>query len=437
MRPTRVEDIQGQEKLLGHGRLLRRLIEADRVPSMILWGPPGTGKTTLAGLLAQRTKAHFMHLSAVLSGVADLRKCIQEAKRRRGQYGERTVLFVDEIHRWSKSQQDALLDAVERGLLTLVGATTENPSFELNAALLSRVRVFVLEALSVEALQLVLRRAISEPKGLGLTAIEVDEEALEVIAQGAHGDARRALSALEIAARDAMLMADKEGTPRLRREEAEEGLAHRTLLYDKVGEEHYGVVSAFIKSMRGSDPDAAVYYMARMLESGEDPRFVLRRIVIFASEDVGNADPTALQVALNASHAYEFVGMPEGVLPMTQAVLYLATAPKSNSALTTYGLARKAVHTHGPLAVPTHLLNAVTPTHRIKGHGQGYRYPHDLGGLVRGETYLPEALVGSEWYVPKAPAERQAPTNKVTEDQTTPPGRSVTTVCDSGDSFDS
>lgn len=399
VRPTMLEHVVGQDHLLGEGCLLRRLIEADHLPSLILWGPPGTGKTTLARIMARATRAHFEKLSAVLSGVADLRRVLQQARDRRGQHREPTLLFVDEIHRWSKSQQDALLDAVERGVVTLIGATTENPSFELNAALLSRARVFVLEPLDPPALIAILQRALEDTEhGLGNAGAQVDPEALDALAEGAHGDARRALTGLDLAVKDALLVADR--PPRVTREGAEAALAHRALLYDKAGDAHYGVVSAFIKSMRGSDPDAAVYYLARMLESGEDPRFVLRRLVIFASEDVGNADPTALLVATSALSAYELVGMPEGVLPLTQATTYLATAPKSNTVLKTYFAARKDVEERGPLPVPKKLLNATTGLQKRMGHGRGYRYPHDLGGLGPGETYLPEVLKGRRYYTP-------------------------------------
>ena len=400
MRPVQIDEVLGQEHILGPDKLLRRLLESDRTPSLILWGPPGTGKTTLARLVARHTRARFEALSAVLSGVADLRKVLAEAKRRRAHHGERTILFVDEIHRWSKSQQDALLDAVERGTVTLVGATTENPSFELNAALLSRCRVFVLESLTDDALVSLLRRALSDvDRGLGQSQITADDEALQTLAAGSFGDARRALTTLEVAAKSIAESAAV-GDRHLTVDTVQEALQHKALLYDKAGDAHYGVVSAFIKSMRGSDPDAAAYYLVRMLESGEDPRFILRRLVIFASEDVGNADPRALSVAVDALRAFEFVGLPEGVLPMTQCAVYLATAPKSNTALTTYSAARKEVRHSGPLPIPKKLLNATTGLQRKLGHGEGYRYPHDLGGLAPGETYLPDAIVGRRFYAP-------------------------------------
>ncbi len=391
MRPTRLEDYVGQEHLTGEGRLLRRAIELDQVPSMVFWGPPGTGKTTLARIIATATGAHFESLSAVLVGVKELREAVAAAEERRRLHRRRTILFVDEIHRFNKGQQDALLPHVERGTITLLGATTENPSFEVNAALLSRMRVVTLRGLEEDELRRLLRRALDDPRGLA-GAVEVDDDALAFICNVAGGDARRALTALEVAARH--------GGARVDRKAAEEALQQRTLLYDKGGDEHFAVVSAFIKSMRGSDPDAAVYWLARMIEAGEDPRFIVRRMVIFASEDVGNADPQALQVAVAALHAVELVGFPEGTLPLTQAVTYLAMAPKANTALTTYAKAREAVATHGPLPVPLHLRNAPTALQRSLGHGAGYRYPHDEPGRATPQQHLPEGLRGLRLFEP-------------------------------------
>jgi putative ATPase len=404
MRPTNIDQVVGQESLLGPEGIVRRLLSSGHVPSLVFWGPPGTGKTTLARLLARHVDAHFETLSAVLAGVSDLRKALTEARRRKGSFGRSTLLFVDEIHRWSKSQQDALLHAVETGLVTLVGATTENPSFELNRALLSRVQVFVLEALSAEAIQQLLKRALRDDPILAAQDLQVDGDALAALSAAADGDARRALSVLEMAVRDARQVAEAEGSevPVLSRERIEASLRHRTLLYDKAGDAHYGVISAFIKSMRGTDPDAAVYYLVRMLESGEEPRFLLRRMVIFASEDVGNADPRALRVATDALRAFELVGLPEGVLPMVQAATYLALAPKSNAVLEAYGAARRAVRDHGALPVPPQLLPGDDAISRQLGHGRGYRYPHAQGGVVPGERYLPQALEELQLYRPRS-----------------------------------
>ena len=390
MRPTSLAELVGQEHLTGPGRLLRRAVDGGALPSLILWGPPGTGKTTLARLLAGATKAAFVQMSAVSAGVKDIREAVAQAEERARLHGQRTVLFLDEIHRFNKAQQDALLPHVERGTLTLLGATTENPSFEVNSALLSRTRVVTLRPLEEDELLDLLHRALSAPQGLG-GKVEADEDALRFIARTAGGDARRALTALEGAA---------SGGGRVTVAVAEEALQRKVLLYDRAGDEHYSVVSAFIKSMRGSDPDAALYWMTRMLEAGEEPRFVLRRMVIFASEDVGNADPQALVVAVAALQAYELMGLPEGTLPMTQAVTYLSLAPKSNAVIRAYGKAKETVQETGTLPVPPHLRPAPTPLMKRMGFGSAYQYPHDFEGNWVRQQYLPDALVGRRFYEP-------------------------------------
>ncbi len=403
MRPTSLEEFVGQGHLLGAGKLLERAVAGSRLPSLILWGPPGTGKTTLSGILARRVRANLESLSAVTAGVKDIREVVARAAERRDQYGDRTVLFLDEIHRFSKSQQDALLPHVEAGTVTLIGATTENPSFEVNAPLLSRCRVLRLELLGKEDLRALARRALADSdRGLGDLGVSLPDEVLDLLVEQASGDARRLYGALEVAANIAATPA-AEGEPPpgvISREILEEALQQKTLSYDKAGAEHYGVVSAFIKSMRGSDPDAAAYWMTRMLEAGEDPIFIVRRMVIFASEDIGNADPQALVVATATLSSVKFVGLPEAVLPMTQCAVYLALAPKSNTALTTYAAARKAVRESGALPVPAKLRNAATGLDKQMGYGKGYKYPHDFAGQYVAETYLPDELGGTRFYRP-------------------------------------
>ena len=397
MRPNRLEDVVGQAHLLGDGHILARAIRSDRIPSMVLWGPPGTGKTTLAHVIANETNAIFVPFSAVLGGVPELRKIIATAKDQKSYYGKKTILFVDEIHRFNKAQQDALLPHVENGTVTLVGATTENPSFAVNSALLSRARVFDLKPLDAEDLRKLLERALrDEEHGIGHAPHQVDDDALAAIAQNAGGDARRALSALELASD----FAQSAGVDHVTAAIVQEALATQTLLYDKSGEEHYNVVSAFIKSMRGSDPDAAVYWLMRMLEAGEEPLFVLRRMLIFASEDIGNADPRALEVAVSADAAFRRLGMPEGLFPIAQCCTYLASAPKSNASYKAWKMAQADVREHGALQVPMRLRNAATPAMKSWGYGEGYRYPHDESGFSPGETYLPDELAGRRYYRP-------------------------------------
>ncbi len=398
MRPRTLDEYLGQTHVVGKGKLLQRAIDDDRPPSMILWGPPGVGKTSLGRVIASRTKARFVSFSAVLGTLPELREVVKEAKDRRAFHGERTILFVDEIHRFHKGQQDAFLPHVEDGSVLLIGATTENPSFAVNAALLSRCKVFRLEALSESELTVLLRRALVDAdRGLGLLQLEADDEALLAIARFAAGDARRALNTLEVTSEFV-----RQGQ-RLRIELTDVAAAeeHRPLLYDKAGDEHHAVTSAFIKSMRGSDPDAAVYWMMRMVEAGDDPLFILRRMVIFASEDVGNADPRALMVATTADAAFRRVGMPEGLYALAQAVVYLACTPKSNATNVAWHRAKALIEQHGALPVPKKLRPGSTGLNRSMGYGVDYKYAHDYeGGVVPGETYLPDELVGERLYEP-------------------------------------
>jgi putative ATPase len=393
MRPRNLDEIVGQKHVLGEGRALRALVKSGDLSSIILWGPAGSGKTTLAHVIAGATDAHFEARSAVTAGVAEVRKVIAEARERLGSHGSKTLLFLDEIHRFNKAQQDALLPAVENGWIILVGATTENPSFEVNAPLMSRSILFRLNPLTEEDIRAILDRALSdEERGLGGLDIHANEDALDHIARGAGGDARSALNTLEAAS---LIASTGEGTLDLNA--AEEALQRRALPYDKSGDWHYDVISAFIKSMRGSNPDAAVYWLARMLDAGEDPRFIARRMVIFASEDVGNADPIALQVAVAAHHALEFVGLPEAKLNLSQSAAYLALAPKSNASAVAIWSAEEDVRSSGPQPVPNHLRDSHAAASRMTGAGKGYEYPHAHGGYVE-QSYLPEKLKDKRYF---------------------------------------
>jgi putative ATPase len=399
MRPHSFEEFVGQEHLIGEGRMLRRVIDADQVPSIILWGPPGSGKTTLARIVAAQTKSHFEPISAVTAGVADLRRLIDEARERRGMYSQRTILFIDEIHRFNKAQQDVVLPHVEDATITLIGATTENPSFEVIGPLLSRCRVYTLNLLTPEQMETIVRRALAdEENGLGRERLSVDDDAIAAIASSCGGDARIALNAVELAVSAAMPGGD--GVKRVTRAMIEEALQHRTYLYDKAGEAHYDTISAFIKSLRGSDPDAALYWLARMIDAGEDPLYIIRRMVILAAEDVGLADPQALVVATACQQAVHFVGMPEGFLPMAECAIYLATAPKSNSALTAYHRALADARQTRNDAVPLHLRNAVTGLMRELGYGKDYKYAHSYPGHQVEQEHLPEGLRGRRYYEP-------------------------------------
>jgi putative ATPase len=398
MRPERLEDFVGQEHVLGPGRFLRNLIEKDQLQSLIFWGPPGTGKTTLAAIIARSTRSHFLTFSAVLSGVKEIRQVIQEAEEQRYR-GRRTVLFVDEIHRFNKAQQDAFLHAVEEGTLTLIGATTENPSFEVNAALLSRCKVLTLRGLTGEEIRQILTRALADPgKGLAPLRAEVLPEALDHLSEMSHGDARIALNALEAAVYSAPLEAD--GRRAITLAMAEEAMQQKALLYDRAGEEHYNIISAFHKSLRGSDPDAALYWLARMLEAGEDPLFVARRMVRFASEDIGLAEPQALSIALASMEAFHFIGRPEGELALAEAAVFLATAPKSNALYVAYEKAKEDVREKGALPVPLHIRNAPTRLMKNLGYAQGYKYAHDFADAVVAQNYFPDELGAKTYYRP-------------------------------------
>ncbi len=399
MRPVTLDEYVGQEHIIGTGRVLRKALEAGRLPSIILWGPPGSGKTTLANVIANTTDSYFSAVSAVSAGVADLRKVIVEAKRRRQAQGKRTILFIDEIHRFNKTQQDAILPYVENGTVTLIGATTENPSFEVTSPLLSRSQVLMLQALTREQIDLIIERAlIDRVKGLGSIKIEIDRNAREHLISVSRGDARIALNALEIA-----VMAtppDGDGVRIVRLATIEDAAQHPALRYDKDGDQHYDIISALHKSMRGSDPDASLYWLARMIEAGEDPLYIIRRVIRFASEDIGMADPRALMVAVAAQQAVHFIGLPEGNLALAEAVVYMATAPKSNSLDAAYSRVRDEINKGYNEPVPLHLRNPVTGLMKEIGYGKDYKYPHNYRDHFVIEQYLPEALKGKKFYFP-------------------------------------
>ena len=396
LRPRTLDEFAGQQHLLGPGKVLRRLIESDQIASMIFWGPPGVGKTTLARIIAGRTKAAFVDFSAVTSGIRDIRAVMEKAERARA-FGERTIVFVDEIHRFNKAQQDAFLPFVEKGSIILIGATTENPSFEVNGALLSRCKVFVLQALSEEDLTGLLSRALTDPRVFGGQKVDCPPELLRAIAVFANGDARSALSTLEMAVLNAP---EEGGVVRVTRETLEQCISKKSLLYDRQGDEHYNIISALHKSMRNSDPDAAVYWLARMLEAGEDPLYVARRIIRFASEDVGLADPRALEIAVAAYQACHFLGMPECTVHLTQAVVYMALAPKSNALYTAYEQAKADAQSRMAEPVPLVIRNAPTKLMAELHYGEGYQYAHDAQDKLTSMQCLPDSLRGRVYYEP-------------------------------------
>jgi putative ATPase len=398
VRPRTLEEFVGQEDIVGEGRLLRRAIESDRLfSSIILWGPPGTGKTSLAMIIANTTQSHFETISAVLAGKPELRRVISEAQERRKLYKKRTILFVDEVHRWNKAQQDALLPHVENGTITLIGATTENPYFEVISALVSRSRIFQLRPLEDSDVEHVIENALrDQERGYGKRAVRIENDALAHTVRVAGGDARNALNALELAVESTPT--DSHGVVRITLEVAQESIQRRAVLYDKDGDAHYDTISAFIKSVRGSDPDAALYWLAKMLYAGEDPRFILRRLLILASEDIGLADPMGMVVAAAAAQSFEFVGLPEGVYPIVEATLYLATASKSNTS-GSYFKAYKLLEERGIIEVPKHLQDSHRDAAAL-GHGEGYEYPHVHPDHHIGQQYLPTALLGTSFYHP-------------------------------------
>jgi putative ATPase len=398
MRPRTLDEFVGQEHIIGEGKLLRRAIEADKLfSSIILWGPPGTGKTTLAQVIANTTKSRFETISAILAGKAELRKVVDAALERRRLHNERTILFVDEVHRWNKAQQDALLPHVENGTVTLIGATTENPYFEVISALISRSRVFQLRSLNQDETGIIIDRVLADKeRGYGNKHITLDTEARAHLIEVAGGDARNALNALELAVESTS--PEESGTIHITLEVAQESIQRRAVLYDKDGDAHYDTISAFIKSVRGSDPDAALYWLAKMLYAGEDPRFIIRRLIILAGEDIGLADPMGLVVAASAAQAFDYIGLPEGVYPMVEATLYLATAPKSNSA-GAYFKAMQKIEEEGQISVPRHLMDGNRDAEAL-GHGKDYVYPHEHEGHFAPQQYLPKRLLGTYFYSP-------------------------------------
>ena len=397
LRPKTLEEYVGQTHLLGKGKVLRRLIESDQISSMIFWGPPGVGKTTLARIIANTTKAAFIDFSAVTSGIKEIRAVMQKAEGNR-QCGEKTIVFVDEIHRFNKAQQDAFLPFVEKGSIILIGATTENPSFEVNSALLSRCKVFVLQELKTDELVQLLKRALTDEKGFGSQQINIDDELLEMIAVFANGDARTALSTLEMAVLNGDV--DNSGATTVTRETLEQCTSKKSLLYDKTGEEHYNLISALHKSMRNSDPDAAVYWLARMLEAGEDPLYIVRRVTRFASEDIGLADPKALEIAVAAYQACHFIGMPECSVHLTQAVVYMSVAPKSNALYMAYEHAKRDAAKMLAEPVPLVIRNAPTKLMQELNYGKGYQYAHDTADKLTNMQCLPDSLLGTTYYQP-------------------------------------
>lgn len=397
LRPKTLEEYVGQTHLLGKGKVLRRLIESDQISSMIFWGPPGVGKTTLARIIANTTKAAFIDFSAVTSGIKEIRSVMQKAEENR-RYGEKTIVFVDEIHRFNKAQQDAFLPFVEKGSIILIGATTENPSFEVNSALLSRCKVFVLQELKTAELVQLLKRALADEKGFGTQKINIEEELLEMIAVFANGDARTALSTLEMAVLNGDM--DAGGATTVTRETLEQCTSKKSLLYDKTGEEHYNLISALHKSMRNSDPDAAVYWLARMLEAGEDPLYIARRVTRFASEDIGLADPKALEIAVAAYQACHFIGMPECSVHLTQAVVYMSVAPKSNALYMAYEHAKRDAAKMLAEPVPLVIRNAPTKLMQELNYGKGYQYAHNTEEKLTNMQCLPDSLLGTEYYKP-------------------------------------